>query len=65
MEWSDLFAAAALYLVIEGMVPFAAPAGWRRSVELIRKLSDRQLRGFGLTMMIIGLALLLGVRGIG
>lgn len=65
MDWSDLFAAAALYLVIEGMVPFATPAGWRRGVELIRKLSDRQLRAFGLTMMIIGLALLLGVRGIG
>ena len=25
MEWNDLFAALALYLVIEGLLPFASP----------------------------------------
>lgn len=65
MDWTDLFAALALYLIIEGLMPFASPAGWRRSVELMRQFSDGQLRMLGLVMMIAGLALLLLVRGIG
>jgi uncharacterized protein YjeT (DUF2065 family) len=62
MEWSDLFAAMALYLVIEGLMPFASPASWRKSLDMIRQLNDGQLRVFGLTMMVAGLALLLVVR---
>ncbi len=65
MEWNDLFAALALYLVIEGVMPFASPGGWRRSLEMLRKLNDGQLRIFGLTMMVVGLVLLLVVRGTG
>lgn len=63
MEWNDLFAALALYLVIEGLLPFANPGGWRRSLDLVRQLNDGQLRVFGLTMMVVGLGLLLVVRG--
>lgn len=65
MEWGDLLAAIALYLVIEGIVPFLTPGGWRRGVEQVRNLGDRQLRAFGLTMMIIGVALLVMVRSTG
>jgi len=64
MQWSDLFAALALYLVIEGLLPFANPAAWRRSLALIGQLSDGQLRVFGLTIIVVGLSLLLLVRGI-
>lgn len=63
MEWSDLLAAFALYLVIEGILPFAAPRSWKQSLELIAQLSDRQLRIFGLLSMIAGVALLAVVRG--
>ena len=63
MEWNDLFAALALYLVIEGLLPFASPAGWRKSLAMISQLSDSQLRVFGLTVIVAGLALLLVVRG--
>ena len=63
MHWSDLFAAFALYLVIEGMLPFMNPRGWRQSIELIGQLSDRQLRIFGLVSMVIGLLLLVAIRG--
>lgn len=63
MDWSDLFTALALYLVIEGLMPFASPGGWRKSLDMIRQLNDGQLRVFGLTMMVAGLALLLIVRG--
>jgi hypothetical protein len=62
MDWNDLLAALALYLVIEGLAPFANPQGWRRSLALISRLSDNQLRTFGLAIIIAGLALLLVVR---
>jgi uncharacterized protein YjeT (DUF2065 family) len=65
MQWSDLFAALALYLVIEGLLPFANPAAWRRSLGLIGQLNDGQLRVFGLTIIVVGLSLLLLVRGVG
>lgn len=63
MDWSDLFTALALYLVIEGLVPFASPASWRKSLALIARLGDGQLRMFGLAVIIAGLVLLLVVRG--
>jgi hypothetical protein len=62
MDWNDLFTALALYLIIEGLAPFANPAGWRRSLALIARLSDNQLRVFGLAIIIAGLMLLLAVR---
>lgn len=63
MEWADLGAAFALYLVIEGLLPFASPGGWRRSLEALGRLDDRRLRLFGLVMVAAGLGLLLLVRG--
>lgn len=63
MDWTDLFAAFALYLVLEGLLPFANPRGWRQSVELIAQLSDRQLRVFGLVSMLAGAVLLAFIRG--
>jgi hypothetical protein len=63
MEWGDLFSALALYLVLEGLLPFVSPPGWRRSLSLLARLTDGQLRLFGLTAMIAGLVLLLVVRG--
>lgn len=62
MEWSDLLAAFALYLVIEGIMPFASPRGWKQSIELIAQLSDRQLRIIGLLSMVAGLILLAAIR---
>ena len=63
MNWTDLLAAFALYLVIEGVFPFASPRNWKQSIELIAQLSDGQLRIFGLASMVIGLTLLAIVRG--
>lgn len=62
MEWSDLLAAFALYLVIEGLLPFISPQSWKQSLEQITKLSDSQLRVFGLASMLGGLLLLAMVR---
>lgn len=63
MAWSDLFAALALYLVLEGLFPFANPRAWREMLGVLAQFSDGQLRSFGLALVIIGLILLIVVRG--
>ena len=63
MEWSDLLAAFALYLVLEGLLPFMSPQSWKQALEQMTKLTDRQLRMFGLASMLAGLVLLTMVRG--
>jgi len=63
MSWSDLGAAVALFLVIEGLMPFLSPVKWRRSLALIARLQDGQVRFIGLGSILAGLLLLLLVRG--
>jgi len=63
LAWADLLAGLAFYLIIEGLLPFAAPHRWRRSLAALAGLEDNQLRTIGLAAVIAGLALLLGVRG--
>jgi uncharacterized protein YjeT (DUF2065 family) len=62
MDWADLLAAFALYLVLEGLLPFASPRGWKQSIAMIAQLSDRQLRIFGFLSMLAGLLLLAFIR---
>lgn len=63
MAWSDLFAGLAFYLIIEGLLPFASPQGWRRGLVALAQLDDRQLRTAGLVIALAGLLLLYFVRG--
>ena len=63
MNWSDLFAGLALYLVIEGIMPFLNPPALRRAMATFISLTDRQLRIAGLVSMLLGVALLYSVRG--
>ena len=63
MAWADLLAGLAFYLIIEGLFPFASPQRWRRGLSMLAGLEDNHLRAFGLAAVIVGLALLLGVRG--
>ena len=60
--WSDLLAALALVLVIEGMVPFLNPQSLRRMLETVSQLDDRTLRITGLISMLCGVVLLYIVR---
>lgn len=62
MNWSDLFAALALYLVLEGIMPFLNPQGVRRLLQTLAGYEDRRLRLMGLVSMFAGLALLYFVR---
>jgi uncharacterized protein YjeT (DUF2065 family) len=62
MTTTDLMLAIALLLVMEGLLPFAAPALWRDAFKRAIELSDGQLRFIGAVSMFCGLALLLITR---
>ncbi len=62
MQWSDLLAAFALYLVLEGIMPFLNPPFMKRVMASFTQLSDQQLRISGLASMLAGLFLLFIVR---
>jgi len=62
MIWNDLFAAVALVLVVEGLLPFLRPERWRRVINTIAKQSDQSLRVMGLVSMLLGVILLYAVR---
>ncbi|BAN35609.1 MAG: DUF2065 domain-containing protein [Gammaproteobacteria bacterium] len=55
---TSLLAALALMLVLEGILPFLAPAVWRETFRKMTEMSDGQLRFVGLTSMLGGLLLL-------
>jgi uncharacterized protein YjeT (DUF2065 family) len=48
-----------LVLVFEGLLPFAAPAAWRRMFQQVLQLDDGQIRFFGLCAILIGVGVLL------
>ena len=62
MLWSDLLAALALYLVLEGVLPFLNPQALKRVLTSMATLPDRQLRLWGLASMAAGVLLLYFVR---
>lgn len=51
--------AIALMLILEGLLPLAAPARWREIFRRVAELSDGQIRFFGLASVGAGLILLL------
>lgn len=55
MDSNELFRALALVMVIEGMLPFVAPAHWRQTMLTMAGLDNRYLRLIGLASMLIGL----------
>jgi hypothetical protein len=63
MDWNDLWAACALYLVLEGLMPFANPGGMKRALAQLAQLDERTLRIAGFLSMAAGAVLLYFVRG--
>ena len=53
-----LFGAFALMLVFEGLLPFLSPGTWRAAFERATRMTDGQIRFFGLTSIVIGLIVL-------
>ncbi|HLS97290.1 MAG: DUF2065 domain-containing protein [Porticoccaceae bacterium] len=56
--WLDLAKAFCLVLVIEGIMPFVAPARWRNLAQLMAQIDDRTMRIVGFTSMMLGAVLL-------
>ena len=52
----SLWAAFALVLVVEGLLPLLAPRVWRESFAKLVTLTDGQLRFVGLASILMGLA---------
>jgi uncharacterized protein YjeT (DUF2065 family) len=55
---SSLLTAFALMLIIEGLLPFVAPAAWRETFLRLASMADGQIRFIGLSSMLVGVILL-------
>jgi hypothetical protein len=58
MLWDDLIRALALVMVIEGVMPFISPDGWRKTMIQAGRLPDTTLRIIGLVSMLAGVLVL-------
>ena len=54
--------AFALMLIIEGLLPFLAPSLWRDTFRRIIRMTDGQIRFFGLSSMLAGVLLMFVLR---
>ena len=62
LDWADLFAALAIFCILEGVMPFINPSGVKRILSRIAALEDREMRIAGFVSMFVGLAILFAVR---
>lgn len=59
---NDLWAAAALVMIMEGVMPFLNPSFSRQTMLKLSEMDDGSLRIIGLVSMLAGLGLLYWVR---
>lgn len=52
-----IWPALALFLILEGLLPFIAPGAWRRVFSEMLKMQDGQIRFFGLCSVCTGVML--------
>lgn len=62
MGAGELIMAFGLLLILEGLMPFAAPAMWREAFRRATEMRDGQLRFIGAISMLAGLLLVLLAR---
>ena len=55
---SSLLLAFGLFCVFEGLFPFVSPGRWRETFLQLARLSDGQIRFFGLAAILFGILLL-------
>lgn len=63
IAWDDLWAAIALMLIIEGMMPFINPGTFRKMLSAVNDMEDRNIRVLGAIWIGLGLLALYWVRG--
>lgn len=60
--WTELLSAVALVFVIEGIMPFLNPDGFKKMFAMVIQMESRHLRIMGLSSMILGVVLLTIIR---
>lgn len=60
--WQEIARALCLVLVLEGIMPFVAPARWRHAMTVLAAMDDRALRVIGLLSMLLGAGLLFFIK---
>ena len=58
----ELLTAVSLLLIIEGVMPFLNPDRFRKTLSVVAKMRDRDLRLMGLGAMVVGILLVYTVR---
>lgn len=58
MDWQSFLAAFGLYLVFEGLMPFASPEAFKRFLANVLQMQEGQLRTMGAISIGIGLVVL-------
>jgi len=58
LDGTSIWLALALVLILEGLLPFASPAVWRRVFEELLRMKNGQIRFFALCSMSSGALLL-------
>jgi uncharacterized protein YjeT (DUF2065 family) len=56
--WVTLVIALGLMLVIEGILPFLNPRGFKQTLSAVVQANDRVVRVAGLASMVVGVILL-------
>lgn len=59
---SELLVALCLVAVLEGLVLFIAPGGWKRAAQQVLTMPDRQVRTIGAVVLVAGVVALYLVR---
>jgi len=62
VNWNDLLTALALVMVVEGIIPFISPQGYKNTMQQMLSMPDKTLRSVGLGLMIVGVIALFLVR---
>ena len=60
--WQIILTAVALLLVFEGILPFLSPRAWRMTMLRAMRASDRTLRIFGFSSLLVGMIIMLLVH---
>ena len=60
---SDLWSALSLVAILEGLLLFVSPAGWKRMAEQLQVMPDRHVRLLGGIVLAAGLLGLQLLRG--
>ncbi len=55
MDANTFWLALAIVLVLEGLLPFLSPSGWRKMFAQLLQMNDGQIRFFGLCCMGLGM----------